>query len=231
MIKPRTLAKQVLNFIRREKLWEAGDRVLLSVSGGLDSMVMLDILAKNQGAHQAKLEVITFDHGIREESSSEASFVAQRSKEYGLGCQKISLQMNKLSHFQEKARLERQKYWQRYPEHLIATAHHATDQAETILFRFLRGTGLTGLRGMLPKQGRKVHPLLFVFREDLEAYAHYHQLEWKEDPSNAETWRGQVRKLSPIFDELRPNSMKSIARLGRVLARDEDYLRMMTEKN
>ena len=230
MIHPKTLPKQVLGFIRKENLWAAGQPVLLSVSGGLDSMVMLDILAKNKGAHRAKLAVITFDHGVRVESAEEAEFVAQRSLEYGLPCQKIALGMRKSTHFQERARQERQRYWHHYPTHLIATAHHGTDQAETMLFRFLRGTGLTGLRGMLPKQGNKVHPLLFAFREDLEQYATHHQLEWREDPSNAESWRGKVRELVPIFDQLRPNSMTSIARLGRVLARDEDCLQGLTER-
>lgn len=228
MINPRTLPKQVLNFIRKEQLWSSGERILLSVSGGLDSMVMLDILAKNRGAHKGYLEVITFDHGVRKESSEEVEFVERKSREYGLSCQKIALKMEKSSHFQEKAREERQKYWRNYPDHWIATAHHGTDQAETILFRFLRGTGLTGLRGMLPKQGRKIHPLLFAFREDLEEYASYHSLEWREDPSNAETWRGKVRELLPTLDELRPSAMKSISRLGRVLARDEACLQLIT---
>ena len=230
MSNPRTLPKQVLNFIRRERLWEKGDSVLLSVSGGLDSMVMLDILARHQGAHKGKLEVITFDHGLRAESAEEVQFVAQKSQGYGLSCRVVFLDMKKIANFQERARQSRQEYWKEYPEHLIATAHHGTDQAETMLFRFLRGTGLTGLRGILPKQSRKVHPLLSFFREDLEAYAQLHHLEWRNDPSNQESWRGQVRALVPVFEELRQNSMQSIARSARSLTRDEDYLQTLTKE-
>lgn len=230
MSSARTLHKRVLTFIRTERLWEKGDAVLLSVSGGLDSMVMLDILARNQGAHKGALEVITFDHGLRTESAEEVKFVAQKSQEHGIPCRTVHLEMTKTAHFQERARQSRQEYWKDYPEHLIATAHHGTDQAETMLFRFLRGTGLTGLRGMLPKQGQKVHPLLSFFREDLEAYAQLHHLEWCEDPSNAESWRGQVRSLVPVFEKLRQNSMQSIARSSRSLTRDEDYLQLITKE-
>ena len=231
-MKPNTLAKRMLDYIHREQLWRPGDAILISVSGGLDSMVLLHLLAKNQAAHKAQLRVISFDHGVRPESKEEVAFVAQKASEYKIDTDIISLDLCKeQSHFQERAREARRAEWAKYREHRVATAHHGNDQAETVLFRLLRGSGLTGLRGMLPRQDKMVRPLLFAFRKDIENYAEYHGIEWREDPSNAVSWRGKLRSMESVLAELRANPMQSLAQTARLLAREEDYLSGLAQQH
>lgn len=224
MSKGHAFHKRILNFIHQERLWQPGDSLVLSVSGGVDSMVLLDVLIQSQPAHQGKIQVVTFDHGLREESAQECAFVKEMCDKESIPCEIFALHMHKGSHFQEIAREHRRAILESF-EGSIVTGHHCNDQAETILFRLLRGTGLTGLRGILPKQGRWVHPLLFLMKSEIIDYAKSQELHWFEDLSNPTSTRGKIRELWPHLAKIREFPMKSLAQSGRLLALDEDFFR------
>ncbi len=226
----RTLHLRTLNYINLKRLWAVEQPVVLSVSGGVDSMVLLDIVVRTQGAHRGKMRVVTFDHGLRAESEQEVEMVRQIACEHNLTCDVHSLNLEKGSHLQERARIKRREILTGYTNHVIATAHHANDQAETVLYRLMRGTGLTGIRAMLPKQYQFVRPLLFAFKEEIIAYAELRKIPWMDDPSNPTSLRGQIRSVLPMLDRIRSNPVAGLARSARLLARDEDFVDGITNQ-
>lgn len=221
--------QRVLSVIKRRQLWTPGESVTLAVSGGVDSMVLLDVLAKTQRSHNGNLKVVTFDHGFRSESSSEVVFVNDVCQRYGISCIIQSLNLSDGPNKQERARHARRDFLSR-SEGVIATAHHASDQAETILFRMLRGSGLDGLKGMSVRSGPWVKPLLMEFKETIVEYANELGLDWKEDPSNTASTRGTIRQLWSDLEKIHPNPEKTMASVATMLSRDAECLEEIVDQ-
>ena len=219
----------MLHYLNKNRLWAPDDRVVLSVSGGVDSMVLLDIMAKTQRAHRGILQVLTFNHGLRVESETETHLVKQRCRTLGLPCNVKMLNVSSGSHLQERARQARLKEYSSQSS-VVATGHHADDQAETLLFRLLRGSGPTGLRAMLPKQGQMVRPLLFAHKTEILRYATDNNVQWLDDPSNPNTARGRLRKIFPLLSTIRENPVEVLARTARVFAREEEFMTQIIEE-
>ena len=180
------------DFIAKERLFSAGDRLLLAVSGGLDSVVLCELM------HRAALDfsIAHCNFQLRgAESERDEVFVGQLSQRYGVRVYterfdtEIYAASNKVS-IQVAARELRYRWFEEIvdswaqPAALIITAHHLDDNTETLLMNFFKGTGIAGLRAMLPRQGRIVRPLLFATRAMLQQYAVDQGLEWVEDSSN-----------------------------------------------
>ena len=219
----KKLEQRVLSVIQRKKLWSPGDAVTLAVSGGVDSMVMLDVLAQTRRSHKGDLNVVTFDHGFRTESADEVEFVRSVCLQHQVPCCIHHLQLDSGPNKQERARNARREFLLQQ-QGWIATAHHASDQAETVLFRMLRGSGLDGLQGIQVKSDRWVKPLLMEFKEDILHYAQVRELEWREDPSNVHSTRGAIRGLWQTLSQVHPNPEKAMASVATVLSRDAAYL-------
>ncbi len=215
--------QKILATVKRNRLWNAGESLTLAVSGGVDSMVMLDVLCRTQRSHKAQLSVMTFDHGLREASQNEVKLVRSVCAQWGVPCEIEVLDLSNGPNLQERARMARRTHLERRAG-LIATAHHASDQAETILFRLLRGSGLDGLQGMHLRQDRWVKPLFEVFKADIYDYAHKQNLQWCEDPSNSHSTRGTIRKLWPELASIHANPEKALASVSKLLSRDADCL-------
>ena len=214
---------RVLSVIKRSKMWIPDECVTLAVSGGVDSMVMLDVLVQTRRSHRANLQVVTFDHGFRSESAAEVQFVHQACQMYDIPCIIQSLKLSNGPGKQERARNARRDILSQF-DGLIATAHHASDQAETVLFRMLRGSGLDGLTGMSPRSDRWVKPLLMEFKESIVEYANERHIEWKEDPSNMTSTRGTIRQLWSDLEKVHSNPEKSMAKVATMLSRDAECL-------
>src|SRR5580704_14451558 len=174
----------------------AGDRVAVAVSGGADSVALLRVLLERRNELGIVLAVAHFNHGLRgEESQADEAFVADLAKHHDLDCSigrgdvRDHASNSKLS--LEAAAREVRYGWlkqlaveQRFDA--IATAHTLDDQAETVLLKFLRGTGTRGLAGIYPTLDlsgatRVVRPLLCVSREEVEAYLESLSQSWRED--------------------------------------------------
>ena len=171
-------------------------RLLVAVSGGLDSVVLCHLLFRCG----FRFEIAHVNFHLREnESDRDEKFVVALARELSVTIhttefdtaayattEKISIQVaaRDLRYvWFNKLLAERQNSAQ--PLHFILTAHHANDNAETILMNIFRGTGLTGLRGILPKRDKVMRPLLFAQRSELLAFANAEKINWVEDGSNA----------------------------------------------
>ena len=182
--------------------WLSGRHILLAVSGGPDSMAMMHLAASVAPSLQLRLAVATVDHGLRETSASEARFVADTAHDLGLARDILEWPGEKPSlRIQERARNERYRllceHAQRIGADCIATAHTLDDQAETILFRMARGSGIDGLAGMRRSVVKDcvehVRPLLGFSKDRLIATCKAGAFRYLEDPSNANMGFARVR--------------------------------------
>ena len=212
-------------------MWCKGDRVTVAVSGGMDSMCLLAILFKTQRAHGGLLQVVSVDHGLREDAADDLDFVSKRASDYGLPFFGRKLALQQGGNLQARARVARREALLAIETSTVATAHHMTDQAETILYRLLRGSGARGLRGMLPVSQPWCRPLLGVSRDQILKWAIAEGVDWREDPSNPASLRGKLRSLMPVLDEFHGDAARALARSGRLLARDDAFLHRLTEEN
>jgi tRNA(Ile)-lysidine synthase len=191
------ILKSFQAFISREQLFAPSDSLLIAVSGGLDSVVLCE-LCKNSGIHFTMAHANFLLRG--EESNRDQNFVVELAKKYeseifvkSFDTENYAKQ-NKLSIQTAARRLRYEWFYDLLLSHpsrgadlnpaFIATAHHQDDNLETMLMNFFRGTGISGLRGMLPKQDKIVRPLLFAKKEELRAFAEQRSLAWVEDSSN-----------------------------------------------
>jgi tRNA(Ile)-lysidine synthetase-like protein len=225
----RTLPLRVLETIRLHGLWRPGERVAVAVSGGLDSTVLLELLAELQAGHQGELVVVSIDHGLRPESAGEVARVGRRARALGLDFRPVALGLEAGPGLAARAREARWRALEAVGCDVVATAHHLDDQAETVLQHLLRGSGARGLRGMQPRDGQRVRPLLFEPREVLARWAEDRGLSWDEDPSNPKSERGRIRAAMPVLDDLRAGAAAGLARSARLIARDDAFLDELTE--
>lgn len=228
-LRPETLPLRVLDVVRARALWDPGQTVLVAVSGGVDSLVLLDVLHRTAGAHGGNLVVQTLDHGLRPESSEDVALVRNAAEERGLCCTARRLFLDPGPDLMARARKARRAVWHASAADRIALGHHADDQAETVLQRLARGSGARGLSGMRPLAGRLARPLLFERKQTLRAYAEHRGLRWREDPSNRTSERGILRRLHTALEEIRPGHVAGLARSARLLAEDDDYLESLAD--
>ena len=225
-------------------------RVLVAVSGGVDSSVLLHALVSLASKHGLELAVGHVQHGLRgADSQRDETAVLSAAAAYGLPAyaeqaDPLPAQAETSSQarptLQEAAREVRYAALQRMAgqwgaDH-IATAHNLDDQAETILMRVLRGTGPTGLQGIehASADGRIVRPLLAVSRVEILEFARTHGVSWREDVSNegdAYT-RNRLRHhwLPALRDEFNPQLLRTMARLADVMQEEEAWIRVTVAK-
>ena len=194
---------------------------IVGVSGGADSLALLHTL--RQVVEADRLIVAHVNHGWRPEASQEADFVQATAVAWGISCYIQTIDTTALARqeglsLEEAGRVARYTFFtqlaQKVDARLVAVAHNADDQAETVLLNLLRGSGLTGLRGMLPQRPlatdpliQLVRPLLTVSRAAIEQYCQTHQLDPLHDPSNQDTafLRNRVRhELLPLLQTYNP---------------------------
>ena len=204
-----------------------GERVVVAVSGGLDSMVLLHLLRFGPGLPRLELVAAHFDHRMRPDSGEDARWVEGLARAWEVpvevGGAEAPLNSEAAARearyaFLEAVRVRSGARW-------ILTAHHADDQAETVLFRIARGTGLAGLRGIPSRRGVILRPLLSFWREELEAYVSAEGLTPRVDPTNEERCfaRNVLRHdvLPQLEASVAPGVRKALVRLARLAAHEE----------
>lgn len=206
-----------------------GQTVLLAVSGGGDSMVMADLFLKSK----IDFAVAHCNFGLRGEASDlDEQLVgdwckANKIKFHGTRFETKERSLEWKKGIQETARILRYEWFETIRKEngyaKIITAHHANDNVETLLINLFKGTGISGLHGIMPENGYIVRPLLFATKDMLAAYANEHGIAYREDASNAsdDYLRNAVRhNVVPAVLEWFPNAVKnvneSIARFGEV---------------
>jgi tRNA(Ile)-lysidine synthase len=239
---PRIISR-VKGTIERYRMIEPRDHIGVAVSGGVDSVVLLDILAGLRDELNISLVVLHLNHGMRgKEAERDQRFVKALSKEYTLPCfDKMVdcpayIKEHSLSP-QEAAREVRYLFFKEAIEahtlDKVAMGLTADDQAETVLMRFLTGGGARGLKGIPPLRGPYIRPLIDVWREELLAYAQHKGLSFVQDSSNMKQayLRNRVRhKLLPTLREYNPNIKKRLLQLSQILSEDESYLEALADE-
>ena len=242
------MEQEILNTILKYKLIENGDKIVLGVSGGPDSLSMLNVLnnIKNDKTKNLNFEIVVahINHMIREEANFEEEFV----KKF---CEKINVKFfskridvlkyannNKIS-TEEAGRILRYDFFdeilQKTQSNKIAVAHNLNDKVETIIMHILRGSGTNGLIGIEPKRENKyIRPLIDTTRENIEKYCEEKNLNPCIDKSNFENIysRNKIRNIiiPYIKKEFNPNIIESINRLSNVIKAENDYFENKAEQ-
>lgn len=249
-----SLVERVYAAIREEGLIEPGDRVVVGVSGGPDSLCLLHVLLQLRGRIPCELHVAHLNHRLRgEQADEDARYVADIAAQWGLPCTVEECDVATLARTQrlaveEAARRARYAFLARVAMRIgarrVAVAHHADDQSETVLMHWLRGSGLAGLRGMLPATPMAglhlavghgvppeippdlilIRPLLLVPRAMIEEYCRTHQLHPRFDRSNLDTtlFRNKLRhELLPYLEREFKPGFREILRRSAAVFRDE----------
>lgn len=228
----RRLHQRVAQAAVEGQLWQPGQRILVAVSGGLDSVCLVDLLHLTVGLHGGVLEVGTVDHGVRPDSAEDAAFVVALAESRGLPAHRFDLQLGEAAS-EATCRQARYEALESVGADRLAVGHHADDQAETVLMQLCRGSGLQGIAGMRARRGHRVRPLLGVRRAELEAWAGYRGLRYREDPSNTDPryTRNRVRaELMPLLESIWPGAGGRIARAGLRLGDDAAVIHALAEQ-
>lgn len=245
----RPTADALSAWLTRHARPEPGDLVIPAVSGGVDSVALLHLLHAAAPSLGLSLEVAHVHHGLRPDADADAEFVAGLAAGLGLRCHirrvdVASERSRRRAGLQEAARAARHAALAELAAQrgalAIALAHHLDDQAETVLMRLARGTGLEGLAAMAPVRPADgprplwIRPLLEFARGDLVEYCRANGLAWREDPSNADRRfrRARVRlDVMPALEAaLGPGVARRIARTADALREDGRYLRELGQR-
>lgn len=226
-------------------MFKAGDRVGVAVSGGADSVFLLHALHALRSHWDLRLTVLHLDHGLRgEESRADARFVAGLAASLGLParlreCDVAALKLASGDNLEQTGRRARREFYmewlQRGELDRVATGHTRSDQAETVLFRFLRGAGTAGLAGVRPVTGDGlVRPLIDVERGEIEAYLRARGIAWREDASNAsdDFARNRIRHdlLPRLTAEWNPALTANLAHTAQWAQDEEAYWKSETDR-
>ncbi|MDR0789935.1 MAG: tRNA lysidine(34) synthetase TilS [Bacteroidales bacterium] len=234
------MLEQFDKFIKDNALFTQENRLLVALSGGMDSIVLCDLLLK--AGYKFAVAHCNF-HLRGEESDADAVFVKKYAEEHNID-QCFMKDFDTVSYMrQEKKSLEmaaRQLRYDWFKELLdqysfdyLVTGHHSDDSAETMFINMLRGTGISGLHGILPRSGQVVRPLLFASKAKIVQYAQKNDIQHIEDSSNQsiEIIRNRIRKeVFPIFREIAPNFDITIRREIERFRQTEQVFRTVIDK-
>ncbi|UCD71436.1 MAG: tRNA lysidine(34) synthetase TilS [Syntrophobacterales bacterium] len=231
--------------VEKYRMLQEGDRVIVGVSGGIDSVVLLNVLMALRDEYDLSLIVAHLDHGIRgEEARGEADFVRNVAQGLALSFETAVTNVPALARrehisLQEAARKARYDFYEemreKYGGQKVAMGQTADDQAETILMRVIRGTGLRGLKGIPPvRSGGYIRPLIEVSREEIERFADKEGLSFVTDSSNIKDiyLRNKVRHdlIPHLQGEYNPHIKVGLTRMASILSREDDYLDRKAEE-
>ena len=222
----------------------AGDRLGLAVSGGADSVALLRLFEQLHGELGIRLCVLHFDHQLRgTDSDADEAFVKSLAGARGMECftetaDAAAIARQRGWNLEDAARRLRYEFFEkiisRHAVDCVATAHTADDQAETVLARMIRGTGLAGLSSIHPVRGKIIRPLIEIRRDDLRSFLAEHKQEWREDATNRDTQRLRARVRHRLLPELATNFSPSITDrlcdLASLARDDQDFWSALVEE-
>ena len=240
------LENKILETIKKYNLITSGDTILVAVSGGPDSMCLLDNLLKLKDVLEVKEIVVAhLNHMIRQEAKEETEYVEEYCNKNNIRCfvkyediikeakeQKIGTE--------EAGRKARYDFFEQIASKTnadkIAIAHNKNDNVETVFMHMLRGSGISGLTGIKPyREGKYIRPLIKCSRDEIEEYCAKEKLNPKYDKTNNDNTytRNRIRnELIPyIKKEFNPNIIETIDRLSELILDEENYMQEITVEN
>lgn len=236
------MIEKVLNTIKKYNLIENGDRLVLGVSGGPDSICMLNILNDIRNDKNLHLEfdiiVAHVNHLIREEAKEDEKFVEKFCREINVPFYSKSIDVQKVANnnkigTEEAGRNVRYEFFDEIFEktnsNKIAIAHNKNDKVETIIMNILRGSGIAGLKGIEPiKNNKYIRPLIECERTEIEKYCIDNKIDARIDKTNFENiyTRNKIRNvvIPYIKDEFNSNIIETMVRLSNLVKEEDEYL-------
>lgn len=232
------MLKKVNETINRYELIENGDKIVVGVSGGVDSMALIHFLIEIKEEYDLNLYIAHVNHGVRgKDAKKDQDFVRDYAKEVDLPYYTIDVDMEGYAKehritSEEAGRILRYGFFNQILEEIgggkIAVAHNLNDQAETLIMRFLRGTGIDGLRGIEYRNENIIRPILGITREELENYIENNHISITEDMTNYESiyTRNRIRlEIIPyIIKHFNPNIIKTLERTSILAEIDSSFL-------
>ena len=239
------MKKKILEYIKSNNLIIEGDKLVLGVSGGPDSMCMLDNLRIIQEEKLINFEIIVahINHLIREEATEDEQYVENYCKKNNIKCfvkrvyVKKFADINKMG-LEEAGRKVRYDFFEEILKkenaNKIGIAHNKNDKAETIIMNLLRGSGLTGLKGIEPKRDNKyIRPILNLERDEIENYCKENDLEPRIDKTNFinDCTRNKIRNIviPYIKQEFNPNILENLNRLSIIISEEDLFMQHFIE--
>ncbi len=242
------MIQKVLNTIKKFNLIENGDRLVLGVSGGPDSICMLDILNKINNNKDIDLNfnivVAHINHMIRKDATEDEIFVKNFCKEINVEFYSKSIDVQKIANnnkigTEEAGRNARYDFFNEVLQithsNKIAIAHNINDKVETIIMNVLRGSGISGLRGIEPSKNNKyIRPLIECERTNIEQYCVENNIEARIDSTNSENiyTRNKTRNIviPYIKKEFNSNIIETIDRLSNLIKEEDDFMINLVNK-
>lgn len=240
------LQDKVLKTIQKYNLIQNGDSIVIGVSGGPDSMTLLNVLINlKQKLEISKIVVATVNHMIREEAEEETKFVENFCESHGIEfyLKKVDVQEEAKSKKISTELAGRNARYDFFEEVLkktgsnkIATAHNSNDNAETVLMNLLRGSGVSGLKGIEKiRDGKFIRPIIECKRSEIEQYCLENKLNPRYDKTNNENTytRNKIRNmLIPYIEEnFNPNIVDSLNRLSTIATKEDEYIHKIVENS
>lgn len=235
--------RKTLDYIRRNRLFAPGDRIIVALSGGADSVCLLVVLNELKKVLEVELKALHVHHGLRgKEADRDSDYARKLSKDLGVAfsCVRVDAALYAKEHGMSVEEAGRHLRYQIFEKECrdfsgtrIAVGHHKDDQAETILYNLFRGTGLKGLGGMRPVRDKIVRPLLSAGRKEILAYLEEKGISYCEDSTNAQTdyVRNRIRSriLPAIRKEVNSRAGDNILHAGEMAAQADAYLEKQAE--
>lgn len=232
------MVNKVRSFIEQYNMLSVGDRILVGVSGGADSICLFHVLLELSSVYNLTLHVVHVNHGIRgSQADSDEAFVKELARRHNVSFHRVKRDVPAIAREQglseeEAGRNVRYetfyKFLEEYKCDKIAVAHNKNDNAETFLFNLFRGSGIKGLSGIPPVRDRVIRPILCLERSEIEAYLDQHQISYRVDSTNLtdDYSRNKIRNkiLTYAKDEINAGVIEHINKSANMLKEIDDFI-------
>jgi len=232
--------KRFQNFSHHHRLWEKGDKIIIGVSGGPDSVCLFSLFLSLQKKYALSLVIAHVNYGLRgKDSDRDEAFVKKMAKDSEIEFKLLKPKIGMKNRSEENLRKIRYDFFEKIRKNegydLIAVGHNLDDRVETYLMRILRGASLKGLRSMQPKNGFIIRPLLGFTRDKIINYLKSHKIKFRIDHSNKDRTftRNRVRhELIPYLENnFNPNLKKTLAKNIENINDDFEIIEFLMNKN
>ena len=239
------MKQKIIQTIKKYNLINSGDKIVLGVSGGPDSIAMLDILRQLRIEFNFEIYVVHINHNIRgKDAEEDEEYVKNYCQKYNIKCfsKKIdvpTIAKNEKIGTEEAGRKVRYEYFEEILKETnsnkIAIAHNKNDKVETIIMHMLRGSGISGLRGIEPiRENKFIKPLIECDRKEIEKYCQENNLQPRIDKTNFENeyTRNKIRNIviPYIKKEFNPNIIETITRLANVVSSEDNFIEKIAQE-
>lgn len=237
------LENKVRKTIRKFNLIEENDSIVVGVSGGPDSMTLLSILLKIKAEYNLRIYVAHVNHMLRENAIKDEEYVKEFCEKNNIELFIKKANISEIAHkrkigLEEAGRNIRYNFFEEVLENTksnkIAIAHNLNDKIETMIMNTLRGSGISGLKGIEARRKKYIRPLIEIERREIEEYCEKNKINPRHDESNDDNTytRNKIRNIviPYIKNEFNPNIVKTLNRLSEIIKEDDEYVQSETEK-